>query len=56
MEEIKISPMDKIDASSILHPSDLFGKEILPECTFESEYGKLKFNSIIVSDFSRDKI
>ena len=31
MEEIKISPTDKIDVSSILQPSDLFGKELLPE-------------------------
>ena len=31
--------------------SKLFGKEILPECTFESEYGKLKFNSVIVPYF-----
>ena len=56
MEEIKISSTDKIDVSSILQPSDLFGKEILPECTFESEYWKLKFNAVIVPDFSKDKI
>lgn len=47
---------DKIDVSLISQPSDLFGKEILPECIFESEYGKLKFNAIIVPDFSKDKI
>ena len=51
-----VSAMDKIDVSSILQPSDLFGKEILPECTFESEYGKLKFNAVFVPDFSNDKI
>ncbi len=50
------SAMDKIDVSSILQPSDLFGKEILPECTFESEYGKLKFNAVVVPDFSKDKV
>ena len=47
---------NKIDVSSILQPSDLFGKDILPECTFESEYGKLKFNAVFVPDFSKDKI
>ena len=50
------SAMDKIDVSSILQPSDLFGKEILPECTFESEYGKLKFKAVVIPDFSNDKI
>ena len=30
------------DISPISKPSDLFGKEILPECTFESEYGKIR--------------
>ena len=48
--------MDKIDVSSISQPSDLFGKEILPECTFESEYGKLKFNAVVVPDFSKNKM
>ena len=48
--------MDKIDVSSILQVSDLFGKEILPEYTFESEYGKLKFNAVVVPDFSKDKV
>lgn len=48
--------MDKIDVSSILQVSDLFGKEILPECMFESEYGKLKFNAVVVPDFSKDKV
>ena len=46
----------KIDVSSILQPSDLFGQEILPECTFESEYGKLKFKSVFIPDFSKDEI
>ena len=35
-------------------PSDFFGKEILPGCTVESEYGTLKFNPIIVPDFSNN--
>ena len=48
--------MDKIDVSSISQPSDLFGKEILTECTFESEYGKLKFNAVVVPDFSKNKM
>ena len=48
--------MESNDISPISQPSDLFGKEILPECTFESEYGKLKFNPVIVPDFSKDKI
>jgi hypothetical protein len=47
---------NSFNSSSILQPSDLFGKEILPECTFESEYGKLKFNAVVVPDFSKDKI
>ena len=42
--------MDKIKASSILQLSDLFGKEILPECIFENEYGKLKFYAVVVPD------
>jgi len=46
---------DKIDISLISQPSDLFGKEILSECTFESQYGKLKFNAIVVPDLSKDK-
>ena len=33
-----------------------FGKEILPECTIESEYGTLKLNSIIVPDFSDNEV
>ena len=48
--------MDKTDVSSILQVSDLFGKEILPECMFQSEYGKLKFNAVVVPDFSKDKV
>ena len=53
---MSVSAKDKIDVSLISQPSDLFGKEILPECKFESEFGKLKFNAIIVPDFSNDKI
>ena len=55
MQELA-SATDKIDVSSILQPSDLFGQEILPECTFESEYGKLKFKSVFIPDFSKDEI
>ena len=44
---------DKIDVYLISQPS---GRELLSECTFESEYGKLKFNAIIVPDFSKDEI
>ena len=47
---------DSNDISSISKVSDLFGKEILPECTFESEYGKLKLNAVVVPDFSKDEI
>ena len=47
---------ESTDISSISQPSDLFGREILPECIFESEYGKLKFNAVVVPDFSKDKI
>ena len=28
----------------------------MPECTFESEYGKLKFKAVVIPDFSNDKI
>ena len=48
--------MENVDISLISKPSDLFGKEILPECTFESEYGKLKFNAVVIPDFSKDKV
>lgn len=44
--------MASCNVDDILQPSDLFGKEILPECTFESEYGILKLRSVIVPDFS----
>ena len=53
---MSVSAKDKIDVSLISKPSDLFGKELLPECKFESEYGKLKFNPILVPDFSNNKI
>ena len=39
----------------ITQPSDLYGQEILPECTFESEYGKLILGSVVVPDFSSDE-
>ena len=42
--------------SSISQPSDLFGKELLPECTLKSEYRKLTFKAVIVPDFSKDEI
>jgi hypothetical protein len=53
---MSVFALKSTDISTISQPSDLFGKEILPECTFESEYGKLKFNAVIVPDFSKDKI
>ena len=46
------SVMASCSIDDVLQPSDLFGKEILPECTFESEYGILKFHSVVVPDFS----
>lgn len=39
----------------ITQPSDLFGLEILSECTFESEYGKLTLSPVFVPDFSSDE-
>jgi len=39
----------------ITQPSDLFGQEILSECTFESEYGKLTLGPVLVPDFSSDE-
>jgi hypothetical protein len=39
----------------ITQPSDLFGLEILSECTFESEYGKLTLSPVVVPDFSSDE-
>jgi len=47
--------MDKHVPKEITQPSDLFGLEILPECTFESEYGKLTLGCVIVPDFSADE-
>ena len=46
----------KVDFSidKISSPSDLFGKVLLPQYTSESEYGVLKFNPIIVPDFSNN--
>ena len=48
--------MKSTDILPISQPSDLFGKEILPQCTFESKYGKLKFKKIVVPDFSESKV
>ena len=48
--------MKNTDISQISKPSDLLGKEILPESIFESEYGKLKFKAAIVPDFSENKV
>ena len=39
-----------------MQSSDLFGQEILPESTFESEYGKLTLKGVVVPDFSSDEI
>ena len=49
--------MAKEEKSSkeITNPSNLFGYELLPECTFESEYGKLIVTQVIVPDFSSDE-
>ena len=47
--------MEKFSLSEIKQPSDLFGREIFPECTFESKYGKLTIISVIVPDFSNDE-
>ena len=46
---LNIDIIDKISS-----PSDLFGKEILPGYTVESDYGTLKFKPIIVPDFSNN--
>ena len=53
---MSVFDMKSTDILPISQPSDLFGKEILPECTFESEYGKLKFKKIVVPDFSEEKV
>ena len=42
-------------SKEISQPSDLFGQEILSECTFESEYGKLTLSPVFVPDFSSDE-
>ena len=47
--------MEKHVPQEITQPSDLFGREILPECTFESEYGKLALGRVVVPDFSTDE-
>ena len=46
---IKDYNIDKISS-----PSDLIGMELLPEYTSESEYGVLKFNPIVIPDFSNN--
>ena len=46
--------MKKLFPKKISQPSDLFDLEILPEITFNSEYGKLTLGSLIVPDFSFD--
>ena len=48
--------MVSCNVDDILQPSDLFGKEILPECTFESEYGTLKLHLVVVPDFLDNEI
>ena len=50
-----VSAMEKHVPQEITQPSDLFGREILPECTFESEYGKLTLGRVVVPDFSSDE-
>lgn len=47
--------MEKHASQEITQPSDLFGQEILPECIFESKYGKLTLGPVIVPDFSSDE-
>ena len=47
--------MEKHVSQEITQPSDLFGREILSECTFESEYGKLTLGRVVVPDFSSDE-
>ena len=39
----------------INHPYDLFKFEIIPEITFQSQYGKLTLGKVIVPDFSSDE-
>lgn len=55
-ETVEYSSLFGIEVNGIgrmFSPSDLFGKEILPGYTVESEYGTLKFNPIVVPDFSK---
>lgn len=47
--------MKKHAPHEITQPSDLFGREILPELMFESEYGKLTLGRVVFPDFSFDK-
>ena len=52
MEDIETS---SIKTSQIKQLSDLFGKTIIPEQVIESKYGSLKFNPIVMPDFSENK-
>ena len=47
--------MEKHVPQEITQPSDLFGREILPKCIFECEYGKLTLGCVVVPDFSSDE-
>ena len=47
--------MEENTSKEISNPSDLFWYELLPECTFESEYGKLIVIQVIIPDFSSDE-
>ena len=42
-------------SKEINQPSDLFYFEIIPEITFQSQYGKLTLDKVIVPDFSSDE-
>ena len=47
--------MEKDSIEEIKQPSDLFGYEIIKDCTFESEYGKLTLSPLFIPDFSSDE-
>ena len=47
--------MEKHESQKLTQPSDLYGREILSECTFESEYGKLTLGRVVIPDFSDDE-
>lgn len=46
---VKVCNINKIS-----QPSYLLGKEMLPECTVKSEYGTLKFNLIVIANYSNN--